>query len=134
MPFAAGGPTGLTVGAGAVGRDPRVLELVERTRASADAFVYLCGGAAKMSPPAEQRLFGLFDGFVMLTTEGVRLAVGDGGTQAGMMKAAGLARRAGGFTFPLIGVAPAPEIPPRGQTPIDPNHSDIVAVENNAWD
>ena len=134
MPFVAGRPTVLTVGAGAVDRDPRVLELVERTRASADVFVFLCGGAAKMSPPGEQRLLGLFDAFALLTTEGVRLAVGDGGTQAGLMEAAGLARRAGGFTFPLIGVAPAPEIPPRGQTPIDPNHSDIVAVENNVWD
>jgi hypothetical protein len=32
----------------------------------------------------------------------------------------------------LIGVAPAGEIPPRGKTPVDPNHSHVVAVENPA--
>ena len=46
------------------------------------------------------------------------------------MEAAGLARRASGGSFPLIGVAPATEIAPHGQTLIDPNHSHIVAVRN----
>ena len=46
------------------------------------------------------------------------------------MAAAGLARRSAGGTFPLIGIAPEGEIPPRGGTPIDPNHSHIVGVEN----
>jgi len=46
--------------------------------------------------------------------------------------AAGLARKASGFAFPLIGLAPAGEIPPRGTTPVDPNHSYIVAVDNPA--
>ena len=30
----------------------------------------------------------------------------------------------------MIGVAPAREIPPRGKTPVDPNHSHVVAVDN----
>ena len=77
-----------------------------------------------------QRLLEMFDGLSRLASGGRRIAVGDGGTQAGIMAAAGLARRASGQTFPLIGVAPAPEIPPRGQTPVDPNHSHIVAVDN----
>jgi hypothetical protein len=46
------------------------------------------------------------------------------------MEAAGYARRASGNAFPLIGVAPAREIAPRGKTPIDPNHSQVVAVDN----
>jgi hypothetical protein len=58
--------------------------------------------------------------------------VGDGGTQAGIMEAAGKARRASGRAFPLIGVAPAREIAPVGPTPIDPNHSHIVAVDDPA--
>ena len=35
----------------------------------------------------------------------------------------GGARGASSYAFPLIGVAPAREIPPRGKTPVDPNHS-----------
>jgi hypothetical protein len=46
------------------------------------------------------------------------------------MAAAGRARRASGNGFPLIGVAPAREIPPRGKTPVDPNHSHLVAVDD----
>ena len=60
----------------------------------------------------------------------MRIAVGDGGTRAGIMEAAGRARRASGNAFSLIGVAPAGEIPPRGKTPLDPNHSHIVAVDD----
>jgi hypothetical protein len=59
-----------------------------------------------------------------------KIAVADGGTQAGIMEAAGSARRHSGLAFPLIGVAPAGEIPPRGKTPVDRNHSHIVAVDN----
>ena len=46
------------------------------------------------------------------------------------MEAAGRARRASSYAFPLIGVAPAREIPPRGKTPVDPNHSHVIAVDN----
>ena len=74
----------------------------------------------------------MFDALSLLTKAGHRLAVGDGGTKAGIMEAAGLARKASGYAFPLIGLAPAAEIPPRGPTPVDPNHSHIVAVDNPA--
>ena len=80
---------------------------------------------------ADQRqLLAMFDGLSMLAKDGRRIAVGDGGTKAGIMEAAGLARQASGNAFLLIGVCPAPEIPPRGQTPIDPHHSHIVAVDS----
>jgi hypothetical protein len=74
----------------------------------------------------------MFQGLRLLVNGGQRIAVGDGGTQAGIMEAAGQARRDSGYAFPLIGVAPANEIPPIGKTPIDPNHSHIVAVANPA--
>jgi outer membrane murein-binding lipoprotein Lpp len=107
-----------------------IAALVSDVRSKADALVFLSGGASKMSSARQRQLLGMFDALAMLARSGRRIAVGDGGTQAGIMEAAGLARQASGNAFPLIGVAPAREIPPRGKTPVDPNHSHIVAVEN----
>jgi hypothetical protein len=104
--------------------------LILDLRQRADAFVFLHGGAAKMAEALQRQLFAMFDALAMLATDGWRIAVGDGGTQAGIMEAAGVARRASGNAFPLIGVAPAGEIPPRGETPVDPNHSHVIAVDN----
>ena len=104
--------------------------LVDEIRKQADAFVFLSGGASKMTAADQRQLLAMFDALSMVAKGGRRIAVGDGGTQAGIMEAAGSARRASGNAFPLIGVAPAREIPPRGKTPIDPNHSHIVAVDN----
>jgi hypothetical protein len=52
------------------------------------------------------------------------------------MEAAGRARQGAGGAFPLVGVAPAPDVTASGEpgkTPIDPNHSHVVTVENPAW-
>jgi hypothetical protein len=106
--------------------------LITDVRNGADAFVFLSGGASKMREDHQRQLLAMFDALSLLAKAGHRLAVGDGGTKAGIMEAAGLARKASGFAFPLIGLAPAGEIPPRGTTPVDPNHSHIVAVDNPA--
>ena len=125
-------------------REPRVLEassvepeqntelssLIAEIRSQADAFVFLSGGASKMREDHQRQLLAMFEALTLVAKGGRRIAVGDGGTQAGIMEAAGHARRASGNAFPLIGVAPAREIPPRGKTPIDPNHSHVVAVDN----
>jgi hypothetical protein len=115
---------------------PEVIGLIEQTRRDADAFVFLSGGASKMDGGIQRRLLELFGALTLLADRGNRLAVGDGGTQAGIMQAAGLARRASRRPFPLIGVAPAPELSiagSAGRTPIDPNHTAIVAVDNPRW-
>jgi hypothetical protein len=104
--------------------------LVAEVRRQADAFVFLSGGASKMQEDHQRQLLTMFDALTRLVRGGRRIGVGDGGTKAGIMEAAGLARQASGKAFPLIGVAPAAEIPPRGKTPVDPNHSHIVAVDN----
>jgi hypothetical protein len=114
--------------------DPEIRALVQEVRSHADVFVFLAGGASKMPEEDMRRLLEVFDALAILARNGTRLAVGDGGTQAGIMEAAGLAREASGYAFSLTGVAPANEIPPRGETAVDPNHSDVVAVENRAWD
>ena len=135
-----------TLAAQTTAREPRIIRasssapasnaqlsaLVADVRTQADAFVFLSGGASKMREDHQRQLLAMFGALSLVTKAGHRIAVGDGGTKAGIMEAAGLARRASGFAFPLIGVAPAAEIPPRGTTPVDPNHSHIVAVDNPA--
>jgi hypothetical protein len=112
------------------GMNRELTTLVEQTRAQADAFIFLSGGASRMDPDDQRRLLGMFDALAQLAREGHRFAVGDGGTQAGIMQASGDARRSSNGAFPLIGIAPAREIPPRGGTPVDPNHSVVVAVDD----
>ena len=112
-------------------RDTALAAIIAEVRQQADAFVFLSGGASKMADEQQKALLRMFEALSMLSQQGRRLAVGDGGTKAGIMQAAGLARAASGRNFPLIGVAPATEIPPVGATPVDPNHSHIVAVRNS---
>jgi hypothetical protein len=123
-------PRVLRVSSVALEGNAELSALIAEIRPQADGFVFLAGGASRMSEEHQRQLLAMFDALASVAKGGRRIAVGDGGTQAGIMEAAGRARRASGNAFPLIGVAPAGEIPPRGTTPIDPNHSHIVAVDN----
>jgi hypothetical protein len=105
--------------------------LIEAVHRETDAIVVLCGGASKMPEARQRELLAMFAAIGTLAKER-RIAVGDGGIKAGIMEAAGRARLASGGAFPLIGVAPAREIPPVGTSPIDPNHSHLVAVDDPA--
>ena len=127
---AGGPPARIDVTSGARETNAALSALVSEVRAQADAFVFLSGGASRMSAADQAQLLELFQALAMVARSGRRIAVGDGGTEAGIMQAAGHARRASGNAFPLIGVAPAREIQPRGQTAADPNHSHIVAVDD----
>jgi hypothetical protein len=112
-------------------------QLITHIRSQSDSCIFLSGGASKMSDASKRELLQLFDALTILSQRGLRIAVGDGGTQAGIMEAAGFARRASVHAFPLLGVAPAPEIAmdgAPGKTPVDPNHSHIVAIRNDAWE
>ena len=123
-------PARIVVTAGTHADNAALAALVSDVRRQADAFVFLSGGASRMSADDQRRLLSMFDALAQLAKSGKRFAVGDGGTQAGIMQAAGEARRASNGAFALIGVSPAKEIPPRGRTPVDPNHSVIVAVDD----
>ncbi len=111
-------------------KNARLSSLIAEIRGQTDAFVFLSGGASKMREEDQRQLMAMFEALTLVAKGGRRIAVGDGGTQAGIMEAAGHARRTSGNAFPLIGVAPAREVPPRGKTPLDPNHSHVVAVDN----
>lgn len=122
----------LTVVSTDIASNAAVKTLIATLRDQADEFVFLSGGASGMSDEAQRQLIAMFEALTQLAKGGRRLAVGDGGTYAGIMRAAGEARRGSGNAFLLLGVAPAKEIPPRGKTPVDPNHSHIIAVDNPA--
>ena len=125
------GPARLDVSSDALDGNAALAGLISEVRRQADVFVFLSGGASKMTPDRERRLLAMFAALNAVAKQH-RLAVGDGGTHAGIMRAAGDARRDGGGAFQLIGVAPAGEIPPAGKTATDPNHSHLVAVKNPA--
>ncbi len=123
-------PLVLHVSSVAPDTNERLSAFVSDIRSQANAFVFLSGGASRMQEDHQRQLLAMFQGLRLLGDGERRIAVGDGGTEAGIMAAAGQARRDGNYAFPLIGVAPANEIPPRGTTPIEPNHSHVIAVDN----
>ena len=126
------GPSMLVVSSRAPQDNKELAALIADVRSKADAFVFVSGGASRMSAEHQAQLLTMFQALATIAKGGRRIAVGDGGTQAGIMQAAGDARRASGNAFPLIGVAPAGEIPPRGTTPVDPHHSHVVGVDDPA--
>ncbi len=112
-------------------RDEKLSQFVALIRDAAEVFVFLCGGAGGMSDADVEALAAIFGALPALARRGLRICVGDGGTDAGIMRAAGLARQAGGAMFPLVGVAPAEVITTtgdKGKVAVDPNHSHVVAV------
>jgi hypothetical protein len=124
------GPRVIVVSSTAPSQNTELETLIAEVRDRSDAFIYLSGGASKMNEDHHRQLLAMFDALSLVAKSGRRIAVGDGGTKAGIMEAAGAARRASGNAFLLIGVAPAGEIPPKGSTPVDPNHSHVIAVDN----
>jgi hypothetical protein len=113
-----------------------VLQLIDTIRAESDACIFICGAAAKVEPRTRARLIALLDALAILASRGVRFAVGDGGTNSGVMEAAGIARARARPPFALVGVAPAAEIlATRGpiDAMVDPNHSHVIAVHNPDW-
>lgn len=126
-------PVQITALADAVLTNPAVVHLVDQVRGASDACVFLSGGAGKMARTDADAVREVLEALPIVQRRGIRLAVADGGTHSGIMEAAGLVRAGSGLDFPLVGVAPAPEVPPRGATVIDPHHSHVVLIENRDW-
>jgi hypothetical protein len=130
------GPVVIRAQSGMLHGSPAIANLVRDVRQEVDAFLFLAGGASRMPPSTQSRLVDLVQAIPDVADRGVRVCVADGGTRAGLMEAAGLARAGAREPFPLIGIAPAAEITSAnepGKTAIDPNHSCIVAVDNPLW-
>lgn len=127
----------VTIDAPDVPTAPTVTQIVRSLRDDprADAFVFLSGGASKMSPEAKAKLLDLLGALGAIAADR-SLVVGDGGTDAGLMAAAGEVRRRSTPTFRLLGIAPAPDVTrtkEHGRTPVEPNHTHVIAVRNDAW-
>ncbi len=100
----------------------------------------IVGGASKLSDADLQRVQSLFTQALAPLAQDLDLVVIDGGTDAGVMRLMGQARRAIGCTFPLVGVIPAglAELPNTAPpcddaAEIELNHSHCLLVPGCAW-
>ncbi|MCA1991228.1 MAG: hypothetical protein LDL41_04155 [Coleofasciculus sp. S288] len=100
----------------------------------------LVGGASGISEADMTRLQRLFVEEIAPLAHNLRVAVVDGGTDAGIMRLIGQARTEMGGTFPLIGVAAIgtlllPDVPPPrpDAAPLEPNHTHFILVPGSEW-
>lgn len=100
----------------------------------------IVGGASKISPEDMERLDLLFTQVVAPVAERLQVVVVDGGTDSGVMKLIGQARRAIQGTFPLIGVSAIGTVTCPGLTcdnedaaTLEPNHSHFILVPGDNW-
>lgn len=100
----------------------------------------LIGGAGGMSPDELDRLNLLFTEVLAPFAEARGIAVVDGGTDVGVMKLMGQARRMIDGIFPLIGVAATGTISLPGSSAthndssfLEPHHSHFVLVPGSRW-
>jgi len=113
-------------------------ELTRRGLADALPVLVLIGGASGMSLADMGRTEMVIERAVLPAVIAVGAAVVDGGTDAGVMRAAGVARHLLKASFPLIGVAGADTVQGEGSTPssgqpLEPNHSLFVVVPGRTW-
>lgn len=100
----------------------------------------IVGGASNISEASFLNIQKLFVKVLAPIAETLGAYVVDGGTDAGVMKLIGQARREIGATFPLIGVCPFGKVslpddtePPSDSTQLEPNHTHFVFIPGNNW-
>ncbi|MGY1670311.1 hypothetical protein [Geodermatophilus sp. SYSU D00710] len=101
----------------------------------------LVGGAAGMDETGLRLVEEVFRSAVIPVLVSCRGAVVDGGTDAGIMRAIGRARSAGGGGFPLVGVAAEGTVavgngdqPAGGDTAeLEPHHTHVILVPGSSW-
>lgn len=100
----------------------------------------LVGGAGKLSREDQAQVRSLFVRVLAPLAETLGAAVIDGGTDAGIMRMMGQARRRTRASFPLIGIVPEQmAILPGGTAAhpdaadLEPNHTHFVLVPGTRW-
>lgn len=100
----------------------------------------LVGGARGLSDADVDHLAEHLREHVLPSIARVNAAVIDGGTDAGVMRAIGRARRESQARFPLVGVAAQGPMHPAGRpggpgssAVVEPNHTHLVIVPGSAW-
>ncbi len=103
--------------------------------------LFLSGGASNMDENAMRNARALIEDGVARFAAQYKVTVIDGGTDAGIMKMMGEARRKWGYRFPLVGCAPMGKVTFPGlkaedateRTPLEANHSHFVLVDADHW-
>ena len=85
----AGRPRVIEVSSVAPEKNAQLSSPIAEIRSQTDAFVFLSGGASRMREDHQQQLLGMFEALALVAKGGRRIAVGDGGTQAGIMESSG---------------------------------------------
>ncbi|QLE56575.1 hypothetical protein [Nostoc sp. TCL26-01] len=97
----------------------------------------IVGGASNMSPDDFPGIKNLFVEVLAPIAENLGAYVVDGGTDAGVMRLMGEARRQIGAKFPLIGVVPKSKVGLLATSTdsiyLEPNHSHFVLVPGSNW-
>ncbi len=131
-----GGPPTVTVGR--IDRIPDALATLAVRRGR--PVLVLVGGAGGMSDAHLETLRKLLADAVVPLLERHGAAVVDGGTDSGVMQVIGRARAAGGYRFPLVGVAAQDTVATGGRVPsnpdaaaLEPHHTHFVLVPGSEW-
>jgi hypothetical protein len=98
--------------------------------------IVLVGGADRMSDDELERAEGIFTQALIPLAERSCAAIVDGGTDAGVMRLAGLARARAGASFPLVGTVVAALVDSgegEEDARLEPNHSHFVFVPGATW-
>ena len=97
----------------------------------------LVGGAGGLTDPDVDRLTDYLCAYVLPSIDRVGAAVVDGGTDSGVMRAIGRARRDSAQSFPLVGVVAegvlSEDMGRRDQVVLEPHHTDLVVVPGKSW-
>ncbi len=95
----------------------------------------LVGGASGMTQEQRQRIDTVMDRIASLAEE-LTITVVDGGTNVGIMQAAGEARAERNYQFPLVGVAVEDLVsqhPMKDHSLLQPNHSHFILTAGQNW-
>jgi hypothetical protein len=101
--------------------------------------IFISGGAGQMSADDIKRTQEIMTKGLAAFAEEHHITVVDGGTESGVMKMIGDARKEGNCKFPLIGVSPAGLVSypgytsPQEQAVLEDGHSHFVLVEGDNW-
>ncbi len=101
--------------------------------------IFISGGAGQMSEEDIEKTRQIMDEGVAKFASENGITVIDGGTESGVMKMIGEARRTHNYSFPLIGIAPYGKVQYPGrvnenqEAELDGNHSHFILVDSDEW-
>lgn len=101
--------------------------------------IFITGGASAMTEDDIARTNELIEHGIATFAAERNITVIDGGTEAGVMKMMGVARRTHEYKFPLVGIAPYHKVSfpghvtPETEAELEAGHSHFVLVESHEW-